>query len=79
MQGFRDLLVRRVTPQGASGRVFGFVYSGLDVGSAMAPVSVGLLLDGGHPQAALWLMGAMLVLAIGTVVAIRGGNAMAPA
>jgi hypothetical protein len=58
--------------------VFGFVYSGLDVGSALAPVSVGLLLDSGHPHAALWLIGAMLVLAIGTVVSIRGSTASAP-
>ena len=26
----RDMLVRQVTPRGASGRVFGFVYSGLE-------------------------------------------------
>ena len=29
----RDLIVRASTPKGATGRVFGFVYSGLDVGS----------------------------------------------
>ena len=68
----RDLLVRSATPKGATGRVFGFVYSGLDVGSALAPVSVGLLLDHDLPQAALWLVAAMLAAAIFTAVSIRG-------
>ena len=33
----RDMIVRSATPPGASGKVFGFVYSGLDVGSFLAP------------------------------------------
>lgn len=68
----RDMLVRSATPPGATGRVFGFVYSGLDVGSAIAPVTVGALLDHGQPIVALWLIGAILLLAIFTVVGIRG-------
>jgi len=35
----RDMLVRAATPRGSSGKVFGFVYSGLDVGSLIAPRS----------------------------------------
>jgi predicted MFS family arabinose efflux permease len=70
----RDMLVRSATPPGATGRVFGFVYSGLDVGSAVAPVTVGLLLDHGHPGAALWMIGGILLLAILTVIGIRGGT-----
>ena len=31
----RDLIVRNATPQGASGRVYGFVYSGLDLGATI--------------------------------------------
>ncbi|MBT5666198.1 MAG: MFS transporter, partial [Rhodospirillaceae bacterium] len=34
----RDILVRGATPAGATGKVFGFVYSGLDLGSATAPL-----------------------------------------
>jgi FSR family fosmidomycin resistance protein-like MFS transporter len=30
----RDLLVKRSTPENASGRVYGVVYSGLDIGQA---------------------------------------------
>ena len=67
----RDMLVRSATPPGATGRVFGFVYSGLDVGSALAPVTVGALLDHGQPTVALWLIGAILLLAIFTVGGIR--------
>src|SRR3546814_857772 len=43
----RDLIVRGATPKGASGRVFGFVYSGLDAGSALVPLIMGQLLDHG--------------------------------
>lgn len=32
----RDLIVKRATPPHASGRVYGVVYSGLDIGQAIA-------------------------------------------
>jgi len=41
----RDMLVRRVTPKGALGSVYGLVYSGMDVGSALGPVIYGFMLD----------------------------------
>ena len=68
----RDMVVRQATPRGASGRVFGFVYSGLDAGSAIAPVTVGIMLDHGEPQLALWLLALALALAIGTTMTIAG-------
>jgi MFS transporter, FSR family, fosmidomycin resistance protein len=43
----RDMLVRQATPPGATGKVFGFVYSGLDLGSLIAPVVIGTMLDRG--------------------------------
>lgn len=43
----RDMLIRRVTPKGATGTVYGLVYSGMDVGSSLAPVGFGLMLDAG--------------------------------
>ena len=46
----RDMLIRRVTPKGATGTVYGLVYSGMDVGSSLAPVGFGLLLDAGFSQ-----------------------------
>lgn len=44
----RDLLVKQATPAGATGRVYGVVYSGLDVGQAIAPALFGLLMDHGQ-------------------------------
>ncbi|MGE3624410.1 MAG: MFS transporter [Bdellovibrionales bacterium] len=41
----RDILVKGATPPGATGRVFGFVYSGLDAGSMVAPILFGALVD----------------------------------
>jgi len=46
----RDMLVRRVTPKGATGSVYGLVYSGMDVGMALGPVFFGLMLDHGLDQ-----------------------------
>lgn len=46
----RDMVVRSVTPEGASGRVFGFVYGGLDTGAAITPVLYGWFLDLQHPD-----------------------------
>ncbi len=75
----RDLLVRSATPKGATGRIFGFVYSGLDVGSAFAPVTVGYLLDSGAPAMVPWLVAVIFALAILTAVSIRPGPALARA
>jgi MFS family permease len=50
----RDMLVKRSTPANASGRVFGVVYSGLDIGQALAPLVFGRLMDL-HQYAAIWI------------------------
>ena len=44
----RDMLIRRVAPKGAMGSVYGLVYSGMDVGSALGPVAYGVMLDYGR-------------------------------
>lgn len=41
----RDLIVKRSTPPGATGRVFGVVYAGLDIGAAISPIIFGRLMD----------------------------------
>jgi MFS transporter, FSR family, fosmidomycin resistance protein len=43
----RDMMIKRATPKGATGRVYGMVYSGLDVGFALAPLVFGVLMDRG--------------------------------
>ncbi len=50
----RDMLVKRSTPENASGRVFGVVYSGLDIGQAFAPLVFGRLMDL-HHYSAVWI------------------------
>ncbi|MDX2307832.1 MAG: MFS transporter [Hyphomicrobium sp.] len=66
----RDMLIRAVTPKGSSGRVYGFVYSGLDIGSAATPVVFGWLLDHGHPQTIFVAVGAVLAVAVVTVMGV---------
>ncbi len=46
----RDMLIKRASPPGATGRVYGTVYSGLDLGFALAAPVFGAVLDGGNPQ-----------------------------
>ncbi|MBC7470299.1 MAG: MFS transporter, partial [Ramlibacter sp.] len=41
----RDLLVKRSSPENATGRVYGVVYSGLDIGQALSPLVFGALMD----------------------------------
>lgn len=50
----RDLLVKRSTPENATGRVYGVVYSGLDIGQALAPLFFGTLMDQGNYRG-VWL------------------------
>lgn len=64
----RDLLVRQTTPPGSTGAVYGFVYSGLDLGSVLAPVYFGWLLDHGHPQAVFFTASGVLLVTILTVL-----------
>jgi MFS transporter, FSR family, fosmidomycin resistance protein len=64
----RDLIVRGATPPGATGKVFGFVYAGLDLGSLAVPILYGYLMDRGSPQAVFYVMFAFTAAAIFTVV-----------
>lgn len=60
----RDMLIRQAAPAGATGRVYGTVYSGLDVGFAVAAPIFGALLDRGWPAAVFIGAGAALLLGI---------------
>ncbi|MGQ0653346.1 MAG: MFS transporter [Betaproteobacteria bacterium] len=64
----RDMIVRRATPAGATGRVFGFVYTGLDVGSLAVPMFYGWLMDGGSPQAVFYAIFGFTAAALLTVL-----------
>lgn len=41
----RDMLIKSATPPGATGRVYGMVYSGLDLGSSLAAPVWGAMMD----------------------------------
>jgi FSR family fosmidomycin resistance protein-like MFS transporter len=58
----RDLLVKRSTPPNATGRVYGVVYAGLDIGQAVAPLVFGRLMD--HAQYTSVIVGLALVQAV---------------
>jgi MFS transporter, FSR family, fosmidomycin resistance protein len=64
----RDLLVRAATPPGATGRVYGFVYAGLDVGSFATPVFYGWLMDHGAPHAVFYAVFGFALAAVFTVL-----------
>jgi FSR family fosmidomycin resistance protein-like MFS transporter len=64
----RDMLVRAVTPPGAFGRVFGFVSSGFNVGSMIAPTIYGMMMDHGAPRELFLFSAACSILCIGTVI-----------
>jgi len=70
----RDLIVRATTPPGATGKVYGFVYSGLDVGSMVTPVYFGWLLDGGRPSVVFYTVVVTAVLTIATVLNLPGSR-----
>ncbi len=65
----RDLMIRRVTPKGATGRVYGLVYSGFDVGFALAPAVFGFFID--HAWFAGTLVGGAVTLIISVLLALR--------
>jgi MFS family permease len=67
----RDLIVRGATPAGASGRVYGFVYSGFDIGSLIGPLWFGFLLDHGLARDALFAIAGCFLVAIATVMQVR--------
>ena len=60
----RELLVRAATPKGASGKVFGFVYSGMDFGAAVTPVLFGWFVDTGVSRYAFLCVAILWVLSI---------------
>lgn len=46
----RDMLIKQAAPPGATGRVYGTVYSGLDLGFSVAAPIFGWLMDHQQPQ-----------------------------
>jgi MFS family permease len=68
----RDMMIKKATPKGATGRVYGLVYSGLDTGFAVSPLLFGGFMDRGWFAATL--VGAALMLALSVLVALGVGR-----
>jgi predicted MFS family arabinose efflux permease len=73
----RDLLVRKAAMERfghrSFGRVYGFVYSGIDAGMSISPVIFGRLMDRGMSSAVLYGVAFFQVLAV--LFAVRVGRA----
>ena len=68
----RDLMIKKATPKGATGRVYGMVYSGMDVGFAIAPALFGVFMD--HGWYAATLVGVSLTLVVSAALAFVVGR-----
>jgi FSR family fosmidomycin resistance protein-like MFS transporter len=67
----RDLLVKRSTPANASGRVYGVVYAGLDIGQAVSPLIFGLMMDHGQYRGVLLGLALMQGVLIASAFNVR--------
>ncbi len=75
----RDMIVRQKTLTGASGKVYGFVYSGLDLGAAIIPPVFGWLIDRGSPQLVFVLVSAVIAVSVLTIFRVDRARAAAAA
>lgn len=64
----RDMMVRALTPPGQSGKVFGFVSTGYNIGGIVAPPMFGLILDLGQPAFVFWAVGLLSLATVFTVL-----------
>jgi MFS transporter, FSR family, fosmidomycin resistance protein len=77
----RDMMIRSVTPPGEMGKVFGFVSVGYNIGGVVAPLMFGYLLDHADPGLLFWIVGAISLSTVGTVLVTghRGRTQVRPA
>ena len=69
----RDMMIRAVTPAGSTGKVFGFVSTGFNLGGAITPLMFGLLLDRvADPSILFWVIAGLSVATIATVLTAGG-------
>ncbi|HCE10381.1 MAG TPA: MFS transporter [Oxalobacteraceae bacterium] len=71
----RDLMIRAAAPKNATGRVYGVVYSGLDIGLAGSPLLFGALMDASHPSWVFICIGLFQAFAIVTAVGVGTSTA----
>lgn len=68
----RDLMVRDVAPPGSTGKVFGFIFTGQNVGGGIAPVILGAAMDNLPPEWIFFISIGFMAACILTILAPRG-------
>lgn len=71
----RDMLIKRAAPPGATGRVYGMVYSGLDLGFALAAPLLGRLMDAGQAHAIFFVSAGALIAGVASAALVGRGIA----
>ncbi|MCZ2088005.1 MAG: MFS transporter, partial [Burkholderiales bacterium] len=66
----RDLMIKKATPKGATGRIYGTVYSGLDIGFAIGPLIYGVFMDRGMYATTLVLAALFLALSVAAALGV---------
>lgn len=74
----RDMLIRRASPKGSMGKVFGFVFSGQTIGSAVAPLLFGFMIDIGAPAWIFYTSAIFTVLCMFVVMISARYSRVAP-
>jgi predicted MFS family arabinose efflux permease len=71
VQGVRDLMVFRATPDGAHGKAFGFVSTGSHLGQALMPLIFGTVMDMGRPSWVFVIAAVLSLAALATFATVR--------
>ena len=71
----RDMLIKRAAPPGATGRVYGTVYSGLDLGFCLSAPVFGAMLDHGMTSGIFYGSAATLALSVVSAAMVGMGVA----
>jgi len=75
----RDILVREIAPLEARGKVYGFVYSALDLGGLAAPLALGWMLDRGAAHLVFMAAAAFMASSVPAVLFLRRPAGKRPA
>jgi MFS family permease len=68
----RDMMVRKITPPGSTGKVFGFIFAGQSFGGAVAPIVLGFILDRYPPEWIFYTNVIFTVLCVAVVLIPKG-------
>jgi MFS family permease len=67
----RDIIIREIAPAHSRGKVYGFIYSGLDLGGLIAPPLFGWIVDQQRPVWVFLATAALMLAAIPAIVYAR--------